>query len=149
MREVLGSSPSRAMCFFPPLWHLVAQCGSILGLRAAKGLSRRFRADSGTNLIKQGENVAGRPCGSVAQWSEYSHGMREVLGSSPGRAMCFFPPLWQISFWYSDVLFTSPSVGSRQKWQKIAYFCSFYWIWVLVNPHWTNTTRNQYPIHIF
>ena len=48
-----------------------------------------FRADSGTNLIKQGEIVAGRPCGSVAQWSECSHGMREVLGSSPGRAMCF------------------------------------------------------------
>ena len=52
-----------------------------------------FRADSGTNLIKQGEIVAGRPCGSVAQWSECSHGMREVLGSSPGRAVCFFPPL--------------------------------------------------------
>ena len=48
-----------------------------------------FRADSGTNLIKQGEIVAGRLCGSVAQWSECSHGMREVLGSSPGRAMCF------------------------------------------------------------
>ena len=29
-----------------------------------------FRADSGTNLIKQGETVTGRPCGSVAQWSE-------------------------------------------------------------------------------
>ena len=51
-----------------------------------------FRADSGTNLIKQGEIVAGRPCGSVAQWSKCSHGMREVLGSSPGRAMCFFLP---------------------------------------------------------
>ena len=51
-----------------------------------------FRADSGTNLIKQGEIVTGRPCGSVAQWSECSHGMREVLGSSPGRAMCFFLP---------------------------------------------------------
>ena len=25
--------------------------------------------------------VTGRPCGSVAQWSECSHGMREVLGS--------------------------------------------------------------------
>ena len=31
-----------------------------------------FRADSGTNLIKQGEIVTGRPCGSVAQWSECS-----------------------------------------------------------------------------
>ena len=36
--------------------------------------------------------VTGRPCGSVAQWSESSHGVREVLGSSPGRAMCFFLP---------------------------------------------------------
>ena len=27
-----------------------------------------FRADSGTNLIKQGENVTGRSSGSVAQW---------------------------------------------------------------------------------
>ena len=27
----------------------------------------RFRADSGTNLFKQGEIVVGRPCGSVAQ----------------------------------------------------------------------------------
>ena len=43
--------------------------------------------------------VAGRPCGSVAQWSEYSHGLREVLGSSPGRAMCFFLPcdIWWLS----------------------------------------------------
>ena len=51
-----------------------------------------FPADSGTNLIKQGEIVTGRPCGSVAQWSECSHGMREVLGSSLGRAVCFFLP---------------------------------------------------------
>ena len=27
-----------------------------------------FRADSGTNLIKQGEIVTGRSSGSVAQW---------------------------------------------------------------------------------
>ena len=33
-----------------------------------------------------------KSCGSVAQWSECSHGMREVLGSSPGGAMCFFLP---------------------------------------------------------
>ena len=52
-----------------------------------------FQASSGTNLIKQGEIVTGRPCGLVAWWSECSHGMREVLGSSPGRqAMCFFLP---------------------------------------------------------
>ena len=29
-----------------------------------------FRADSGTNLIKQGKIVTDRPCGSIAQWSE-------------------------------------------------------------------------------
>ena len=51
-----------------------------------------FRASSGTNLIKQGEIVTGRLCGSVAQRSDSSHGVREVLGSSPGRAMCFFLP---------------------------------------------------------
>ena len=43
--------------------------------------------------------VTGRPCGSVAQWSECSHGMREVLNSIPGRAMCFFLPcdIWWLS----------------------------------------------------
>ena len=52
-----------------------------------------FRADSGTNLIKQGENVTGRSSGSVAQWYlECSHSKRETLGSSPGRAMFFFRP---------------------------------------------------------
>ena len=58
-----------------------------------------FRADSGTNLIKRGEIVTGRPCGSVAQWSGCSLGMREVLGSSLGRAMCFFLPcdIWLLS----------------------------------------------------
>ena len=99
MREVLGSIPVGPCAFFPPQWHLVAQCGSVLGLGAAKGLSRRFRHGSwqirGTNLIKQGGIVTGRPCGSVAQWSESLHGMREVLGSSPSRAICVFPPLWQ------------------------------------------------------
>ena len=43
---------------FPPLWHLVAQCGSVLVLRVTKGLSSVlawFRADLGANLIKQGE----------------------------------------------------------------------------------------------
>ena len=31
---------------FSPLSHLVAQCGSVLGLRAAKGLSCRYRHSS-------------------------------------------------------------------------------------------------------
>ena len=58
-----------------------------------------FRADSGTNLIKQGENVKGRPCGSVAQLAECSHGKREALGSSPGLATIFFLPcdIWWLS----------------------------------------------------
>ena len=51
-----------------------------------------FRAESGTNLIKQGEIATGRPCGSVAQWSECLHGLRQVLGSSLGRAVRIFLP---------------------------------------------------------
>ena len=81
---------------FPPLCHSVAQCGVRARATSNKGtvssVPAWFRADSGTNLIKKGEIVTGRPCGSVAQLSECSHGMREVLGSSPGRAMCFFLP---------------------------------------------------------
>ena len=49
-----------------------------------------FRADSRTNLIKQGKIVTGRSYGSLAQWPECSHGMRAVLGSSPGPAMSNF-----------------------------------------------------------
>ena len=52
-----------------------------------------FRADSGTNLIKQGEIVTGRPCGLVAQWSECSHGLREVLGFESLSGHVLFPPL--------------------------------------------------------
>ena len=66
VRSPAGSSPKN----LSSLCHLVAQCGSVLGLRAAKGLSRRFWHGSeqiqGTNLIKQVEIVTGRPCGSVA-----------------------------------------------------------------------------------
>ena len=47
------------------------------------------------NLIKQGELVLDRQDGSVAQWTECSHCVREVLDSSPSRAMCFFLP-WDI-----------------------------------------------------
>ena len=67
-----------------------ARAGSSKG--AVSSFPGWFRADSGMNLIKQGEFVTGRPCGSVAQWLECSHGVREVMGSSPGRAMCFFLP---------------------------------------------------------
>ena len=71
--------------------------GSRKGQRASKSacfvVPPLFRADSGTNLIKQGENVKGRPCGSVAQLAECSHGKREALGSSPGRATIFSSPV--------------------------------------------------------
>ena len=48
-----------------------------------------FRADSGMNLLKQGENVKERPYGSVAQLAEWLHGKREALGSSPCQATNF------------------------------------------------------------
>ena len=64
--------------------------GSRLGQRASKGASLvvtpLFRADS------QGENVKGRPCGSVAQLAECSHGKREALGRVPVGPR-IFPPL--------------------------------------------------------
>ena len=73
--------------------------GSRLGQRASKGaclvVPPLFLAVSGTNLIKQGENVKGRPSGSVSQLAECSHGKREALGSSPGRGTIFFLP-WDI-----------------------------------------------------
>ena len=68
LREVLGSSPGRAMCFFLP-----CDIGGSVWVRARAASSKGtvssvpawFREDSGTNLIKQGEIVIGRPCGSV------------------------------------------------------------------------------------
>ena len=115
MREVLGLSPSRAMCSFLPLY-LVAQCGSMLWLRAAKGLFRRFRHGSeqiqGRILIKHGEIVTGRLCGSVAQWSECLHCMRKVLGSSPGRAMCYCAFFLSCYIWWLSV---GPCSGCEQQ----------------------------------
>ena len=47
----------------------------------------RFQADSGTNLFKQGEIVAGRPCGSVAK-------LARVLARFESRSgHVLFPPL--------------------------------------------------------
>ena len=61
--------------FFLPcdIWWL--SVGSRKGQRASKSacfvVPPLFRADSGTNLIKQGENVKGRP---LAQKLKLSHG---------------------------------------------------------------------------
>ena len=112
MREVLGSSPGRPCAFSS---HVTF--GGSVWVRAWAASSKGtvssvpawFRADSETNLIKQGEIVAGRPCGSVAQWSECSHGIREVLGSSSGRAMCFYLPC---DIWWLSV---GPRLGCEQQ----------------------------------
>ena len=92
--------------------------GSRLGQRASKSacfvVPPLFRADSRTNLIKQGENVKGRPSGSVAQHTEYTHGKRETLGSSPDRAMIFFLPC--------DIWWLSMGWRLGQRASKSAYF---------------------------
>ena len=62
-RETLGSSPSRATLFLVPV-SFGGQYGSVLDPWVCErdcfvGFAW-FRADSGPNLIKQGENVTGR-----------------------------------------------------------------------------------------
>ena len=47
---------------FPPVTFGGLCGGSVLGVRAAKGLSRQFQVDSVTNLIEQGRIVTERPC---------------------------------------------------------------------------------------
>ena len=83
----MGSSPGLATFFFLPCdvwWLSVGPCS---GCQQQNGTISSvlawFRAASGTNLIKQGENVTGQPCGMVAVVA-CSHGIkRETLGSSP------------------------------------------------------------------
>ena len=72
-RETLGSSPGRATFFFRPcdIWWPVrvrARPASSNLIENVSSVPAWFRVDSGTNLIKQGENVTGRSSGSVAQW---------------------------------------------------------------------------------
>ena len=83
--------------FFLPcdIWWL--SVGMRLGQQASKSacfvVPPLFRTDSGTNRIKQGENVKGRPSGLVAQLAECLHSKREALGSSPSRATIFSSPV--------------------------------------------------------
>ena len=51
-----------------------------------------IRADLWTNLIKKGEIVTGRPCGSVAQWSVLARSARG-LGFESRSDHVLFPPL--------------------------------------------------------
>ena len=95
-REALGSSPSRAMIFSS---HVIfdGQCGFAARATSIKKCifcySSFVPSRFVTDLIKQGENVKGRPSGSIAQMAECSHGKREALGSSPSRAMIFSSPV--------------------------------------------------------
>ena len=58
---------------------------SALGLRAAKGLT-----GFGDEFIQTWESCHRPTSCPIAQWSEYSHGLLGVLGSSPSRVMYFF-----------------------------------------------------------
>ena len=70
-RDTLGLSPGLTTFFSAPVTF-----GGTVWVRARAASSKGtvssvpawFRANSGTNLIKQGGNVTGRSCGSVAQW---------------------------------------------------------------------------------
>ena len=53
----------------------------------------RVRADSGTNLFKQGQIVASRPCGSVAQLARVLARCARGPGfESRSGHVCFFSP---------------------------------------------------------
>ena len=83
------------MCFFPPCdiwWPVWVRARAASNKRTVSLDPAWFPADSGANLFKQGEIVTVRPCGPIAQWSEYLHGLPGVLGLSLGRVMCLFLP---------------------------------------------------------
>ena len=94
-REALGSSPGRATIFSSPVtfWFSV---GSRLGQRASKSacfvVPPLFRADSGTNLIKQGENIKGRPL--AQELSCLTDSERPWVRVPVGPR--FFLPLWHL-----------------------------------------------------
>ena len=64
----------------------MAQCGSVLGLRAAKGLSRWFW--HGSEQIRVRIYLRRGNCKGLTMWLGSS--VVRVLGSSSGRAMFFF-----------------------------------------------------------
>ena len=91
LRGVLGSSPGRVMyCFLPcdSWWLSVGPCSGCEQQRDCLVGSGMAPSSLGDESIQAGELVTGLLCGPIAQWSEYSHGLRGVLGSSPGRVMC-------------------------------------------------------------
>ena len=56
-------------------------------------LPARFRADSGMNLFKQGDIVAGRPCGSIAQLARVLARYARGPGFESRSGYVLFPPL--------------------------------------------------------
>ena len=92
-REAMGSTLGRATIFSSPVTFGGSACVRGLGNEHKKVHVSLFRANSGTKLIKQGGNVKERPCGSVAQLAECSHGKREAMGSSLDRATIFSSPV--------------------------------------------------------
>ena len=56
-------------------------------------VSARFRADSGTNLFKQGEIVPGGPCGLVAQLARVLAQYVRGPGFASRLGHVLFPPL--------------------------------------------------------
>ena len=102
MREALALSPGCDMCFFLPcdIWWLnVGSCSGCEQQRDCLVGSGMVPSRFGDESNLAGGNCHSSTCGSVAQWPECSHGMREVLGSSPGRAICFFLPrdIWWLN----------------------------------------------------
>ena len=69
-----------------------AQLGQLVSKSACFVVPPLFRADSGSNLIKQGKMSKDETCGSIAQLAECQHSKREALGLSPGRATIVFLP---------------------------------------------------------
>ena len=79
--------------YFPPLCHLVAQCGCAARATSINGaclvVPPLFQADSGTNLMKQGENVKGRPMAQQLSCLTDSERLWVRVPVGPR----FFPPL--------------------------------------------------------
>ena len=72
----------------PPPWHLVAQCGSVLGLRAAKGQSLVGTLRVSSRFGDESIQAEGNCHGSIV-WLEPSHGMTAPwFESRSGIVLC-------------------------------------------------------------
>ena len=79
-----------------------AQAASSKG--AVTSVPARFRADSGTNLFKQGEIVAGRLCGSVAQLARVLRRFGPQTPVGWGLTICLWlGPPW-FNYWFPFTL---------------------------------------------